>query len=190
MTGDEFRDVMRLIFSAWASQRARMSPEDAKAMVLAYSVGLDDLDVALVRQAVTRLVRTSEWIPTVAAIRKAVGVVAHGSAPTGGEAWGDVMTAIRRYGSHRTPGIDFEFRDPIVTRIVRAFGWRDLCASDNPHADRARFIETYEQADQNERTEAQATSGGTSKVLLLRDEAEAMIDATRRALTARNEGES
>ena len=158
-------EVMRVIFAAWPSQRQRMSTDDVHGMFAVYSVGLGDLEVAKVKAAVTRLARTSEWLPTIAAIRAAVGVVEHGEQSTGTEAWETVLSAIRRYGSHRTPGIDFSFGDPITARVVKALHWGELCASDNAIADRARFVDAYADIAKTERREAQAAPGATNPQL-------------------------
>lgn len=72
---------------------------------------------------------------------------------------------IRRYGSHRYPGIDFAVDDPLLHSTIRAFGWLDLCQSTNPHADRARFIELYDELAKGERKEAAIAPNATSKAL-------------------------
>jgi len=55
-----------------------------------------------------------------------------------------VLKAISRAGRNRTPGVDFDFRDPLVLEAVRALGWVQLCDSENQVADRARFVELYD----------------------------------------------
>jgi hypothetical protein len=182
MTREEVREVFQLVLAGWPTQRQRLLDADLRAMTAMYTLGLIDLEYKLVQQALGRLVRTSEWMPTVAAIRDAVGVVAHGRKPTGAEAWGEVVAAMKRYGSHRTPGNEFTFNDPIVARVVRMFGWRDLCASDNAHADRARFIDAYDRISMQERVEAQASPGGVSHVLPLRDRSVPIGDAANYVL--------
>jgi hypothetical protein len=91
-------------------------------------------------------------------IRRTVIELEKGPVRPGGEAWGDVLRAIGRYGSHRAPGIDFEFDDPEVARCVKALGWSNLCNSDadGQRADRARFIELYGVHAAQERRELQA----------------------------------
>lgn len=168
MTPQESRQVFRLIMAAWTTQRQKLSSEDIETMAAIYTAGLADIDVSLVKAAVQRLVRTSQWLPTIAEIRDACGVVVHGMQKTGGEAWGSVVRAMSEQGGHRTPGQDFVFTDQLTARVVKALGWGELCRSDNRTADRARFIETYEQIAKNERTEAKAQDGAVSKVLPLR----------------------
>ncbi len=165
MTPHESRDLLRLIFAAWTTQRQRMNAEDVRAIDAAYAAGLADISHEIAKAAVGRLVMTSKWIPTVAEIRQAAGVIIHGNQATGAEAWGEVVQMIRSKGSHRTPGIDFQFADPITIRVVAALNWLELCQSENVIADRARFIDCYEQIADNERTNAQASPGATSPML-------------------------
>jgi hypothetical protein len=165
MTADETTAILRLLAAAYPTQRQRMSRDDARAMAAVYIAGLADLDADRVRAAVDRLVKSSRWIPTIAEIREAAVDVAHGTRAPGGEAWGRCLALIRRYGSHRWPGIDFEVGDPVLLATIRSLGWYDLCSSDNPHADRARFIELYDQLAQGERKEAAIAPGATSPSL-------------------------
>lgn len=109
-----------------------------------YERMLFDLDYAVANAAIERLLATRERMPSIAEIRKACLDLTAGETRAGGEAWGDVVKCIGRYGVYRTPGNDFQFQDPVVARCVTALGWENLCNSENQAADRARFIELYE----------------------------------------------
>jgi hypothetical protein len=161
----EVREVLKLIGAAYPTQRQRMSNDDVRAMAAVYTAGLLDLDFGRVRAAVDRLVKSSKWIPTIAEIREAAVDVAHGTRVPGGEAWGKCLAMIRRYGSHRHPGADFPVDDPILLATISSFSWRDLCHGDNAAADRARFIELYDQLAKGERKEAAIAPNATSKAL-------------------------
>lgn len=112
---------------------------------------LADLDYATTNAAIERLVATSKWPPTIAEIREAALALVVGELRPGGEAWGDVLHAIGTYGNARTPGVHFDFGDPIVAQCVTALKWRELCLSENQAADRARFIELYDRAAATQR---------------------------------------
>lgn len=105
---------------------------------------LFDLDFDAVNAAIAKLIATCKFPPSVAEIREATLAVSKGDRRAGGDAWGDVLHAIRRFGYARTPGRDFELEDPIVLECIKAFGWQELCSSENQVADRARFIELYD----------------------------------------------
>lgn len=107
---------------------------------------LADLDYTTTNAAIERLIATSKWPPTIAEIREAALALVDGETRPGGDAWGDVLRAIGRYGNERIPGYHFDFDDPVVAQCVAALQWRELCLSENQVADRARFIELYDRA--------------------------------------------
>ncbi|HEY1551121.1 MAG TPA: hypothetical protein VGG28_25000 [Kofleriaceae bacterium] len=164
MTKAEIGQVVKLLLASYATQRARLTAADVEGMFEAYAAALGDLDVEAVRAAVIRIVRTSKWLPTVADIRSEVGELAHAASRAGLEAWGDIVRAMQRYGSHRTPGIDFTFDDPVIAELVSSTLWRELCGSDNAVADRARFVDAYNQKSQHERKEIAASVGATREL--------------------------
>ena len=152
----------------WPSQRQRMSTDDVSTgCSRSTSVGLGDLEVPKVKAAVTRLARTSEWLPTIAAIRAAVGVVEHGEQSTGAEAWETVLSAIRRHGSHRTPGIDISFGDPITAcGVVKALNWGELLRErQRDRGPSSVSVDAYADIAKTERREAQAAPGATNPQL-------------------------
>lgn len=106
-----------------------------------YEAMLADLDFEVAKQAVQRLICSSKWLPTVAEIRAAAADVTLGPVRAGGEAWGDVVAAIRKVGSYRPPPT---FEDPIVDECVKALTWRGLCLGENEAADRAKFVQMYD----------------------------------------------
>lgn len=115
---------------------------------------LADLDYDAASAALARLVATSKFPPSIAEIREATLAMLNGEVRAGGEAWGDVLKAIGRYGRNRLPGQDFKFDDPTVAECVAALKWREICDSENQEADRARFIQLYDRlAAQRRRSE-------------------------------------
>ncbi len=115
---------------------------------------LADLDYPAANAAVEQLLASSKWMPTVSEIRERVVSLHRGEILVGGEAWGLVLKAIGRYGRYRVPGVDFKFDDPTTAECVSALNWRELCDSENPQADRARFVELYDRlAARNRRAE-------------------------------------
>lgn len=117
-------------------------PPMTERTMMVYERMLADLEVEAANRAVARLISTAKWLPTIAEIRAAAVEIARGARRAGAEAWGDVTEAIRRVGRYN-PCPNFD--DPIVAECVRSFGWLSLCDSTNDIADRARFIELYDQ---------------------------------------------
>lgn len=111
-----------------------------------YEMALCDIDPALLKTAVLQHIAASKWFPTVAELREsALGIVNYATGQvTAGEAWGELMAMFRRgYSHYRVP--DFA-EQPLIGKALAAIGgWGYLCASENTVADRARFIEVYNQ---------------------------------------------
>lgn len=70
--------------------------------------------------------------------RKAMNV------PSAFDAWEELQTQIRLNGGDFGRPV---WSSPLVERVVRQLGFRNLCLSENPTADRARFIQAYEQLE-------------------------------------------
>jgi hypothetical protein len=136
--------VVACIIAACPSQGSKLAPNQVNAMIATFESLLADLPYEQVDSAVRVLLQTRSWMPSVADIRGAVLELVRGPLGAGGEAWGSVLRAVAREGAYRTPGVDFTFKDPVTQRCVDAFGWPQLCQSDNPVADRARFVDLYD----------------------------------------------
>lgn len=157
-------ELVTFMLAGYPVQRSKMTEADVRAMIAFYAAGLCDLDYDQVKRAMTRLGRSSEFIPPVAAIRAACVVTQHGARKTGVEAWGAVDKAMSQMGAYRTHGVDFRFSDPITTRVVRSLGWEDMCVALPDHI-RSRFITAYDEIARQERTEAQVAAGARSPML-------------------------
>jgi len=125
-------------------------------MINAYADLLGDLKYEQCNAALRVLLQTRTWLPSVADLRSAALELQRGPVRAGGDAWGSVLKAIAREGVHRDPGTDFVFSDPATARCVEAFGWRNLCNSENQVADRARFVELYDKIASQGQREAQS----------------------------------
>lgn len=170
MTPEKMNELFNIVLSGWPTQRQKLSPTDIRHMTELYAAGLIDLDFAVAHAGVIRLVHTAKFLPTVAEIREAAGVVLYGHEMTGLTAWGEVQRAIKNKGSHRRPGTkaeveqgvaDFVIENPISLRVIRTMGWQDLCAGDHDTmvSNRARFADEYDVIAGQERTNTQASWG-------------------------------
>lgn len=160
MTPADANDLIKRLLGAYPTQRQRMSVADIGAMTVSYTAGLSDLSFDVARAAVDRSIKTSEWIPTIALIRKEAGEVQGGSRRSGSEAWGDVMRAISRFGSHRTPA----FVDPQVNEVVGIVTWRQICEADGRTLASCRrtFIDTYDAINADQRKRDQIAAGAAA----------------------------
>lgn len=114
-----------------------------------YESMLADQDADATGKAIARLIGSCRFLPTIAEIRSTIADLQFGPVRPGGEAWGDVIQAIRRVGHMGTP----KFADPIVADIVRGWGWRQLCCEGDDVADRSQFVRLYDALATQRRTD-------------------------------------
>lgn len=165
MTEIEAQKIVTMLVTAYPTTLAKLDSEQRSDTRRVYREMIIDIEPQVAAQAVRGLLATSKFLPSIAELREACMIIKYGRRRPGGDAWGDVIKALKRYGYTRTPGRDFQFEDPLVARAVSAFGWSELCGSDNAVADRARFIELYDQLTGNNRSDTQVAAGVTAPEL-------------------------
>ncbi len=156
MNRQESAKIVAVIVAACPGQSVKLDKERLTAMVDTFSLLLSDLSYEQVNASVVVLLQTRTWMPSVADIRSTALELARGPVGAGGEAWGRVLRAVSMEGCYRVPGVDFVFADPVTARCVAAFGWQQLCLSENQIADRARFIDLYDKLAVQDRREEQS----------------------------------
>lgn len=115
---------------------------------------LVDLDFDTLKAATLQCATTCKFFPTVAEIRDAAAelkIMAEGI-PDPASAWGEVVSQIKAVGSYGVP----VFTNPLIADVIHQIGgWRGLCMSENVVADRARFMDTFNDAKKASRRRAQ-----------------------------------
>lgn len=105
--------------------------EVTAALRVGYWLGLRDLPLAAVQEAVGKAMATARFMPTPRDLRDLAGVM--GVDQRALVAWNAVKRAIRAVGSYRS--VDFD--DPVVNATVRTLGgWLRLCGTDSDEMDR------------------------------------------------------
>ncbi len=186
MNKHESARIVAVIVAACPNQGSKLDSTRLTAMVDAFTALLADMTYEQVNAAVTVLLQTSPWMPAVADIRSTALELARGPVGAGGEAWGRVLRAVSMEGSYRSPGVDFVFADPVTARCVAAFGWQQICLSENAIADRARFIDMYDQLAVQDRREQQSPLLAAAKEQrsLAAGNADALVGGLVRRLTS------
>lgn len=125
--------ILKQLFAAYPN--AQVAPETVAVYLrLLADIAPEDLQVV-----VDQAIATCKFLPTVAELRDMQHALRSAGSLTWGEAWERVQLAMREVGSYGTP----RFRDELTQRVVTSIGWRNLCASENPVADRAQFRDMY-----------------------------------------------
>lgn len=160
-TETTIRQIVAVLVTEYAEQSNKMSDEQIAGKVTLFVQSLTDIDDETLKAAALRHINTSPFFPKVSDLRAAAAALAYQPSPDPIEAWGKVRQAMSRYGAYGVPcgeedGWGYRppvFDDPIINHLVKQFGWRELCLSDEDTAmsDRARFLDAYARLAQRER---------------------------------------
>lgn len=105
---------------------------------------LQDIPYEVAEAGLNKWVATNKWSPSIADIREMATNIVDGDIPAWGEAWEQVIRAIRTHGYYRVSET-LEMLDPLTKKVVEQMGGvRKLCMSDTPDVDRANFRMMYE----------------------------------------------
>ena len=80
--------------------------------------------------------------------------IQNGDIPDWGEGWEEVQRAIRKYGMYNVKDAMDSFT-PLTRKTVERLGFKNICVSENPAAERANFRQCYEILAKREQTRQQ-----------------------------------
>lgn len=160
MKKSEAAELVMMLMGAFSNAKTNESTSQVYEMMLA------DLDVTQARQAVTRLIATSKFLPSIAEIREACTSQSVGPRKTGLEAYEELNRAVERHGGTPRVKVTDDGRvlyqkpwPPVSEEIARAVravwgSWGDCCRAMGPDApDRARFVEAWDTLSTRQRTD-------------------------------------
>ena len=131
---------------------------------------LGDLPYELAQMAAKKIILESPYPPTVADIRQQAVTITEMAAgkKDGATAWGEVVNAIRAFGSYREEEAIDTLSD-MTRKVVRMLGWREICLSQEPGVIRGQFLKMYSQVEHDARQQALLPREFKEKVLELSD---------------------
>lgn len=138
----DIQDVAQII-GVISAAYPNFNPSELTAEI--YYQTLNDIPADELKTATLHCITESgrKFAPSVGEIRGAVAELRgySGNVPSSFQAWEEVLEQFRVTGYYREP----QFSHLLIEKAVRALGWKELCQSENQVADRARFIQCYEQ---------------------------------------------
>lgn len=150
MTDKEFETIALAIKAAYPNSNVL---PDKYAMKTWYRA-LSDLDYHVAENAVWEHISTSVFPPSIAEIREKCTARRSPMVTEWGEAWEEVLQVIRKYGSYREEEAVASL-SRLTAIAVRRMGFKNLCQSENPVADRAHFQRIYEGMVKEEKRQTQ-----------------------------------
>lgn len=146
MNAQEFSTIAMAIRSAWPNANLML---DDKAKDVWYTM-LADLDYNACLVAIKEHMSTCRFAPSIAELRERCSNVTSVPVQSWGDAWEDVISAIRFCGMYREDEA-LQRMDAITRKCVKRLGFQNLCASENITADRANFRMIYEQEQKTQK---------------------------------------
>lgn len=132
--------------------RENVLPND-KAVEL-WFMQLADIPYPVAEAGLNKWVTLNKWSPSIADIREMACEVSQNEFPEWGEAWEEVLYAIRKYGSYRSREA-LDSLKPLTRKVTERIGFKNLCMSENQMADRASFRMIYEHMAERAKREGQ-----------------------------------
>lgn len=111
---------------------------------------LKDLPAEVLNMALDKWVSLNKWPPTIAELRSIAADITGPVLPGWGQAWESAQKAIRYHGMWSESDA-LKSMDELTRKTVRSMGFKTLCMSDNPEADRAHFQRIYERFEKEAR---------------------------------------
>ncbi|WP_276691187.1 hypothetical protein [Acidaminococcus massiliensis] len=125
-----------------------------EAQIQVYGAMLNDIPPTIQIEAVKNVIKTSKFLPSIAAIREEAVKLARGSVnleqSIPEREWEEVYKQIGSVGPYRQP----VFTNPITRMSVKAMGWQMLCSSDEKMMPtlRSQFIKSYKEIADEQKT--------------------------------------
>lgn len=139
MTEKHVNDLLLFIVALYG-ERFKLNAFTQRAWYLVIG-HVESFDVA--KAALIRCSQLSKWPPTPAELLEQVAEI---TSPythiDGAEAWGLVLKAARDFGARREKEALLSL-PAHVRSVVKAFGWRELCLSENIDVIRGEFLKMY-----------------------------------------------
>jgi len=136
------QEIAQLVELAFANFPHLQNHSSARVCQL-WEAALSDMPFQVAKNALVKVLVSARYFPTVAEIREAAVSLTAPPVMTALEAWHMVMNAVRRYGYYREQEA-LASLPADVADMVRRFGWREICACEEPDVMRGQFRRAWD----------------------------------------------
>lgn len=150
MTREEIVQVLAVLKANYSGALKDITRQEAEGKINLWITMFADTDKKIMNLAIQKIIATSKYFPTVAEVREAISEINTGYVMDGGEAWGEVIAAIRNYGQYREMQA-LESMSEMTRIVVQRLGWHDLCISEDTEIDRAHFLKVYQAEEKRQK---------------------------------------
>lgn len=152
MTKAETGKLFLLIAAAYPRDKAFAQADEI--MLSMWATMLKDVPWAQAEACIQAHIATSPFPPGISDIRGWMAKSA-GTGMDGSEAWGKLLATVRKHGYYEEAAARRTLAGPVWEAFERTFGnWQQFCMSENPVADRAHFMRTWEAMEKRREEQA------------------------------------
>lgn len=150
MTREEIVKLLAVLKANYSGALKDMTRQEAEGKINLWITMFADTDKEIMNLAIQKMIATSKYFPTVAEVRETIAEISTGYIIDGGEAWGEVIAAIRNYGQYRETKA-LESMSEMTRTVVQRMGWHNLCMSEDMEIDRAHFLKIYQAEEKRQK---------------------------------------
>lgn len=155
MTKQDMIKIFAILATTYTQFEAVMQDkEKLKLSVEVWHELLGDIDFNIAKMAVQKLILESPFPPTIADLRKHIAEITtpKNDRLDGAYAWGEVTTAIRKYGYYRESEA-LKSLSPATAKVVKYLNWKEICTCEEPGVIRGQFLKMFEQIAKRDKQE-------------------------------------
>ena len=169
MTVNETLTLIEILAATYPNQRNFSDPQQAVKTAKVWASLMPDIPAKVAIAAVQKHCMLNKFPPTPAEIRAAaVSVTNPKCIPDAAEAWGEVVRAVRNFGYYREEEA-LASLPPLVAKVTRSIGWKDICLSEEPDVLRGQFRMAYNQYQEREKEQLFLPESFKEKIVQLGD---------------------
>lgn len=135
MTDEQAENVMELLLAGFSYVVEKIPPATTELYLAYFKI----LPYDLGKKVILKLIENNHRFPLIADIKEAAQsfVKRDAGIPTAEEAWEEVRKKLDPFKAQI-------WSHPLIERTVKTIGYRNLCYSETPGADMARFLKIYD----------------------------------------------
>lgn len=150
MTREDIVQFLAVLQANYSGALKDITRQEAEGKINLWMTMFADTDKEIMNLAIQKIIATSKYFPTVAEVREVLAEINNIRVIDAGEAWGEVISAIRNYGWNKE-GEAMKSMSENTRNVVKRMGWMNLCKSENIMTDRAHFLKMYETEEKRQK---------------------------------------
>ena len=152
MNKTEILKILTILSQAYTNFDFGNNPQQDKIKRDLWHEMLEDIDYKTAEKSVKKIISQNKFAPTIAEVRQAVYEVNNPGELTAGEAFEQVLSAVKKY-VYMQEKKALESLPPKTAKTVRAMGYQEICMATQVDVVRGQFIKIYDQISERKKSQ-------------------------------------